>query len=374
VTRKNLPLSGVRLLDFTRLLPGAYCSLLLTDLGAEVVKIEDLKGGDYMRWIPPLLGEYGVYFHAANRNKKSLAVDFYSEKGKDVVKRLIAQGDVLLEGFRPGVMEKLGLSYAQLSPSNPSLIYCAITGYGQEGPYSNKAGHDINYISIAGILGGTGPSDGDPVIPAVQIADISGSYVAALGITAALLERHRTGRGKFIDVSMTEAASSFMTTHLAPVRAGLFDKKSGWRGRGMLSGGLACYNVYRTKDGQYVSLGALEAKFWKEFLTLVGREDLIADQYIEEKQDALKAEMRRLFASKTRNEWLQMLQGKDVCCEPVYELDEVVNDPQLGARGAVARTDAAVPKYGEHTREILSQLGYSESQIRELVDHNVIIC
>lgn len=382
-------LSKLRVLDLSRLLPGAYCSLLLADLGADVIKVEDSKGGDYMRWIPPLVDEYGAYFHATNRNKKSIKLNLDSPRGKEIVKRLAARSDVLIESFRPGVMQKQGLGYDALAELNPRLVYCSITGYGQSGPYSRKAGHDINYISIAGILAGMRQRDGRPVMPSVQLADVGASYVAALSILAALLEREASGKGNFLDVSITEAALSFMTVHLGKY---LFDKEP--RGGGMLSGGLACYNVYKTKDGKYLSLGALEVKFWKEFLVIVGREDLIERQF-DQQQEEVWSEISRIFETKTRDEWLSLFKGKEVCCEPVYELDEVTTDPQIRARDMIFRLRLAngdeweqvrtpvkpsdeasqrerAPGYGEHTRDILKEFGYSENEITELAKEGII--
>lgn len=392
MTKQDLPLAGVRVLDLSRLLPGAYCSLLLADLGAVIVKVEDMKGGDYLRWIPPLVNSYGVYYHAMNRNKRSIALDLAATKGKSVFKRLVADFDVVLESFRPGVMDRLGLGYSVLQTLNPRLVYCAISGYGQDGPYRLRAGHDINYISIAGILGATGAPDGAPVIPAAQIGDFSGSYAAAVGILAALVGCSVSGRGRMLDISLTESALSFMATHLAK---NSFDGGQFQRGRGMLSGGLACYNIYRTKDQKYLALGALEPKFWSAFAIAIGREDWVGRQF-DDDQEALSREVARVVSDRTRDEWLAIAQAHEICCEPVYDLQEVAYDSQLAAREVLVHVEHAqgastlqvrtpirlsdapaaplrpAPDYGADTRSILTEHGFSDAEIQELFSEKVI--
>ncbi|MBI1748968.1 MAG: CoA transferase [Acidobacteria bacterium] len=388
-----LPLAGTSVLDLSRLLPGAYCSLLLADLGANVIKIEDLKGGDYLRWIPPLVDEYGIYYHVTNRNKKSVALDLTQPKGKKVFQRLVAGVDVVLEGFRPGVMDRLGLSYEALRVINPRLVYCAISGFGQEGPYRLRAGHDINYISIAGILGATGEADGPPTLPAVQVADFSGSYSAAVGILAALVGRAASGHGRMVDISLTDSALSFMAVHIA---RNWFERSGFPRGQGMLSGGLACYNVYATQDKKWLALGALEPKFWKAFVTLAGHDDLV-DRQFEENQASLRKSVAAIVAAKTQEEWVALGRNHDICCEAVYELDEVERDPHLQAREVFIRvalpgggqsiqircpirlTETAAapaqpaPKYGQDTQATLAAHGFSEAEIKELVAEKVVL-
>lgn len=388
------PLKSIRVLDLSRLLPGPLCSLFLADLGAEVIKIEDTEAGDYIRWLPPLLDDYGAVYHALNRNKKSVRLNLKTLEGKRIFKKLAKKSDIILESFRPGTMDKLGLGYTNLQKINPNIIYCAITGYGQDGPYRDRAGHDINYTSIAGLLSTNGMEGGPPLLPGVPIADIGGgSLIGLSAILVALYQRARTGKGQFLDVSMTDGCFTFIMHHLAESagRGSAFR-----RGAERLTGGLACYQVYKTKDNKYISLGALEPKFWSEFLKILGREDLINKQFIEEEQNALKKELQDIFMTKTRSEWLSLFKGKDVCCEPVYEPEEVENDPQIKVRGIFNRVKlkngaetlqirapirgskirqnkfTQAPGYGEHTEIILRKIGYKRKEILSLKDRGVI--
>jgi crotonobetainyl-CoA:carnitine CoA-transferase CaiB-like acyl-CoA transferase len=256
----SLPLDGSRILDLTRLLPGNYGTLLLADLGADVIKVEEPGRGDYMRWTPPMVGDESAVHRALNRGKRSVTVNLKSEAGRAVLLRLAAGADALLESFRPGVMDRLGVGYDALRSDNERLVYCAITGYGQDGPYRDRVGHDINYIGYSGLLHATGLPGGPPVLPAVQVGDFGGGMAAALGTVAAVGEARRTGRGRFVDVSMLDVVTSWMgvlmswylATGEVPPRGGM-----------PLSGGLACYRVYRTSDGKHLAVGALEPRFWK---------------------------------------------------------------------------------------------------------------
>ncbi len=388
------PLKNITVLDLSRLLPGPICSLFLADLGADVIKIEDTEAGDYIRWLPPLLDDYGAVYHALNRNKKSIRLNLKTEEGKEIFRKLSKKADVILESFRPGTMDKLGLGYNNIKKINPKIIYCAITGYGQDGPYRDKAGHDINYISIAGLLGANGSEGGPPQMPGVQIADIGGGSLLGLSqILLALYQRERTGKGQFLDTSMTDGCFTFLMHHLAE-SAG---RKSPFRRGGeRLTGGLACYQVYKTKDNKYISVGALEPKFWSAILKILGREDLINKQFIEEEQESLKKELQGIFITRTRDEWLALFQGQDVCCEPVYEPEEAEKDPQIQARGIFRRFKLKngietlqirtpirgsrikecpfrqAPAYGEHTEIILKKLGYNKREIQLLKDKGVI--
>jgi crotonobetainyl-CoA:carnitine CoA-transferase CaiB-like acyl-CoA transferase len=388
------PLKNIVVLDLSRLLPGPLCSLFLADLGAEVIKIEDTDAGDYIRWLPPLLDDYGAVFHALNRNKKSIRLNLKTPEGKDIFKRMAKKADVLLESFRPGTMDRLGLGYTELKKINPRIIYCAITGYGQDGPYRDRAGHDINYISIAGLLGANGTEGGPPQMPGVQIADIGGGSLLGLsGILLALYQRERTRNGQFLDTSMTDGCFTFLMHHLAE-SAG---RRSPFRRGGeRLTGGLACYQVYKTKDNKYISLGALEPKFWAAVLKIIGKEDLINKQFIEEEQIALKNELKNIFLTKTRDEWLALFEGQDVCCEPVYEPEEAEQDKHIKARGIFRRFKLKngaetlqirtpirgsmikerkfkqAPGYGEHTESILKKLGYSKKEILLLRNKGII--
>lgn len=377
------PFSGLRILDLTRLLPGAYCSLLFADLGAEVIKVEEPGRGDYARATPPYWGESGVgtYFLLLNRNKKSLALNLKAEAGKEVFRRLVRTADVVLEGFRPGVMDRLGLGWEALRALNPRLVYCALSGYGQDGPYRGLVGHDINYMGYAGALSVTGPRGGPPLMPGVQVADLGGgALLAAFAIAAALLYRRETGQGQFVDASMTDGVVSWMAPYLGPFFA---TGRVPGRGEERLNGGWPCYQVYEAADGRYLTLGALEPQFWANLCRLLGREDLIPFQYAEgEARDRVERELRALFRTRPRDEWVRLLQTADVCVGPVATVDEVVRDPQFAARGLFAQVDhprlgplpqvafpvklsvtpgrvrTPAPELGQHTDELLAELGY----------------
>lgn len=333
-TVASLPLTGVRVLDFSRLLPGPFCSLLLADMGAEVVKIEEPGQGDFVRVMPPHHGDLSAAFIALNRGKKSLALDLRRPEARAAVHRLVPQFDIVLDTFRPGVMARLGLDYETLKSLHPGLIYCAITGYGQTGPMREKAGHDLNYIALAGILGATGPHGGAPEMPAVQVADVAGgSYPALVSILAALFERTRTGRGRYLDISMTDGALSMMMMGLA---GHLADGK-GTPANGMaLNGGLVNYQTYQCKDGKAIALGSLEPRFWMAFLKRIGRTDLasLMGTQGEELVEARKR-MQALFRERTRDEWIELVADSDVCAEPVLDADETCYHPMHRGRGMI---------------------------------------
>ncbi len=389
--------NGVTILDLSRLLPGPYCSLLFADLGARVIKVEEPGLGDYSRWNRPFWGESGIgaSYLMLNRNKESLTLNLKTEKGKTIFRQLAEKADVLLESFRPGVMERLGLGIEVLRALNPALIYCAITGYGQDGPYRDRVGHDVNYLGYAGALSVTGERGGGPVMPGVQVADLGGGALfAAFAIASALYHRRITGRGQFIDVAMTDGVVSWLSVHFGPFFA---TGRVPERGEERLNGGWVCYGLFETKDGKFVTLGALEPKFWANFCRLVGREEWIALQYEGgPRRDALEAELRTLFKTKTRAEWLALLNSADVCAGPVLDLDEVVKDRQFQARGLFAgvehpdigtlpqiafpvklsATPAMIrtppPALGEQTEAIIRELGYSVEEVARLRDSGVI--
>lgn len=391
----QLPLEGVLVLDLSRLLPGPLCTQLLADLGAEVLKIEEPGEGDYIRWFPPRVKKEGAYFHVINRNKKSMKLNIKDEEGREIFKKLVKKADVLLETFRPGVMDKLGLGWEDLKQVNPRLVYCALTGYGQTGPYRDWPGHDINYLSIAGVLGLIGERGGKPVIPGIQIADVgSGTLVTTLSILAALMARERSGQGQYIDVAMVDGLILFLSLIMAQH---MVDGKVPQRGCNLLDGAYACYNIYEAKDGRYMALGCLEPKFWREFVRAINREELAEEQFAEDpRRTEIIEEIKQVFKQKTSKEWMEFLKGYDVCCTPVYDLDEVLRDPQIQARQlwfkALHPVEGEVPQeafpakfsdlspgwrtpppgFGEHTREILLSLGLSEEEIADLAARKVI--
>lgn len=378
----------MRILDLTRLFPGGYATQLLGDLGAKVLKVEDPWLGDYMRWQEPCFKgtKESILFWAINRNKKSIKLNLKTEEGKQVLFKLLGKYDIVLEGFRPGVMNSLGLGYEQLKEINPSVIVCSISGFGQDGPYKSKPGHDLNYTAIAGTLGLTGAAGGDPILPAVQIADIGcGGMMAVIGVLAAYISRQRNGKGQYIDISMLDGVVSWMTMLFMESAVNGTTLK---RGETLLGGGEICYNIYQTKEGRYMSLGALEPQFWQKFCILVGRDDLVSKQF--SRSIAVKAEVESIFKTKTRDEWTEFLAGHDVCCEPVLDLQEARVHPQVTHRKLfipVAHSSAGSvdvvrnpirftteqevennqpPGFGEHTREVLLEMGLTENEISNL--------
>jgi alpha-methylacyl-CoA racemase len=384
-------LSGLKVLDFSRLLPGPYATLVLADLGAQVDKVEDPIGGDYLRNMGPDLADVSAFFYALNRNKRSLALDLKRPEGAAAVRRLVRHYDVLVESFRPGVMEKLGLSYPLLSAENPRLVYCAISGFGQTGPERLRSGHDIGYLARAGVLGYGGEKDGAPALPGGQVADIGGgSLFAVVGILAALYERERTGRGRFVDVSMTEGAMAFIHLQLgARLAAGPVSVPLR-RGGELLNGGAPCYGVYRAKDGRYLAVGALEPKFFEGFCAAIGRSDLAASGHdMGEAGARAKTEIARTIASRTSAEWVQRFRAVDVCVELVLEGEEIEADPQHLDRGLFVRvrdpqralevthlrTPLSAPDFpvrpppglGQHGREILAEGGFTDEEISALL-------
>lgn len=389
------PLSGLRILDLTRLLPGGYATLLLADMGADVLKVEEPGKGDYIRWTPPIVGEFSASHIALNRNKRSMTLNLKTDAGRQLFLDLVEGYDVVVESFRPGVMERLGVGWGTLSARYPALIYCAITGYGQDGPRSQVAGHDANYIGYAGVLGITGEEGRRPVIPGVQIGDLAGGGMgAAIAILAALHRRSTTGAGDFCDVSMMDGAMSWLTIHAASFVA---TKQEPERERMHLSGAYPCYRVYTAADG-YMAVGALEPQFWAALCAALDRPDLADDAFaMGERRDAVIAELDELFATRTRAGWMQHLDGLDVCVGPVNGFGEALADPQVRARSMAYEAEVPgtgewthigdplkfassepshmrlpPPKMGEHTERVLAALGRSEAEIGSLRAAGVI--
>jgi alpha-methylacyl-CoA racemase len=432
----DLPLAGIRVLDLSRLLPGGFCSLLLADFGAEVLKVEDTGMGDYIRWSPPYVegaadSARSALFLALNRNKRSIRLDLKREQGREALLRLVREHDVVLESFRPGVLDRLGVGYERMREVNPGIVYCAISGYGQSGPKREASGHDMNYLGLVGLLGLTGERGGPPVQAAGQIADLGGgALMAAFGILAALRERDGapvrqsstrpasardrdpgssihpssphpppagdeetvrsgSGEGQVVDVSMADGALSW----LAMVAAAYFaDGNPPHRGELLLAGSVICYRPYECADG-WVTLGALEPKFWQAWCRGVEREELIERQFEAPGSDA-HAQVVEIFKSRTRSQWERFAREHDCCLEPVLELDEaldselvraremVVTLSQPGVEGGVRQLGVPVklertpgahdrlpgPALGEHTEEVLAAVGYCAEEIAALLE------
>jgi crotonobetainyl-CoA:carnitine CoA-transferase CaiB-like acyl-CoA transferase len=363
-----MPLKGIRVLDLTRLLPGAYCTQLLADMGADVIKVEEPGTGDHMRWTPPLIDGQSALFNALNRNKRSVAVNLKAGAGRDVLLSLVDAADVLVEGNRPGVMDRLTLGWDVLHARNPRLVMCSITGYGQDGPYASRAGHDLNYMAIAGALGLNGERGRPPVPLSVQVADIGGGGLQpAVAILGALVGVQRGAEGSWIDASMTDGAVSWLAMAFAAREAG----ERVARGDQRLAGRYACYRVYGCKDGRYYSVAALEPKFWNALCQTLERPDLIDQQYSED--STVQAALEEIFRTQTRDQWQQKLSALDVCCEPVLELDEVALHPQIAARRIFDRGNQGhAPSLGEHTEEVLREIGFDQGRIQFLRRHSLI--
>jgi crotonobetainyl-CoA:carnitine CoA-transferase CaiB-like acyl-CoA transferase len=388
------PLDGIIVLDLTRLLPGAVATMMLGDFGADIIKIEEPGIGDPARQSRAGIKQPGAYFLATNRNKRSIAINLKQPAGREIFLELAKRADVVVEGFRPGVMDRLGIGYETLKEINPRLVYCAITGYGQDGPYRGKAGHDVNYISIAGLLGVNGMKDGPPMIPGVQIADLAGgSMHAVIGILLALQARQRSGEGQMVDVSMMDGSLAMM---FVPFAAYLANGAQPQRGAQGLSGRYACYQVYETEDGRYLALGALEPKFWENACRVLGREDFIDQQFVDaEQMDCIRA-LSEIFRTKTADEWLAAFEGVDTCLALVKDIAEMIDDPQVKNRGLIAEIEhptsgrikqiaptvklsatpgemrSPPPLLGEHTSEVMKELGYTDDMINKLSRDGVV--
>ena len=360
------PLDGLRVLDLTRLLPGAAATQLLAQFGAEVIKIEEPVCGDYARSMPPLIDGEGAVFKRVNRGKKSVALDLKRAKGRDALLRLIDRADVLIEGFRPGVMARLDLSYESLSQRNARLIYVALSGYGQSGDYSHMAGHDINYLALAGLLDQVGTADA-PVIPGVQLADLAGGTMqAVIGILLALAARDKTGRGQFVDISMRDGVMSLLPVPLALLES---SGASPRRADTTLSGRYACYNVYKAGDERWVAVGALEPKFWSEVCRTLDCAEFIDDQFAEgARQDAIKRRLAEIFRTRAAVQWFDIFRDKDACVTPVLTLAEAAPAAMMpGLSDTPGCVDGRTPKLGEHTREVLRAAGLTESELSEII-------
>lgn len=392
--KQSLPLEGLVILDLTRLQPGPLCTMLLGDYGAEVIKIEDTGAGDQTRSVGRIFEGSGSLFRQLNRNKKSLALNLKSDQGCEVVKKLAAGADVLVESFRPGVMDRLGLNYEALRTINRQLIYASLTGYGREGPYRDRAGHDINYLALSGLIELNAEKGSALKVPAFQVADIAGgAMMATNGIMIALYRRAQTGQGDYVDISITRGLLPCLALAAAGLNSG---DDLARRGKGQITGGYGCYNIYETSDGEYFSLGALEPVFWKRFCETAGKPHWIARQFEQEGREELIHEVQALFKTKSRAQWEDLFASVDACCEPVLSLEEAIKHPlnrddQSWIRSLNSEGEAEIipgfplffsgrpgemhrppPRHGQHTAEILLSLGYDSHAISNLSSTGVI--
>jgi crotonobetainyl-CoA:carnitine CoA-transferase CaiB-like acyl-CoA transferase len=395
----TMPLEGIRVLDLTRLAPGPYCTMILADLGADVIKIEEpgpptgrrAEQAGNLPTIPP--ARHGADRHtpywALNRNKRTIGLNLKHDEARQIFYQLAERADVVVEEFRPGVAKRLGIDYDTLRQRNPRLIYCAVTGYGQSGPYKDLAGHDINYIAMAGCLGMIGAPGGPPIIPHNIIADFAGGGMhGAIGVLAALMARERTGRGQLVDIAMTDGVYSLLVSHLSTYFAtGVVPQ----RGDTQLDGGTHYYNVYETRDGKWLSIGSIEPWFYANLCKALDREDLLPGEFVEaEQRQALKRTLSDIFKTRTRDEWFDILTRHDICVGKVYDLDETEHDPHLQARDMIVEVDHPeagrvkqvgisvklsdtpgqirflAAALGAHTQEVLTDLGLSQGKIAGL--------
>lgn len=389
-------LTGLKVLDLTRLLPGPLCSMIMADYGADVIKIEDTTTGDPTRLYGPFINGESSFFRQLNRNKKSLAVNLKKPEGIEIFKQVVKESDVVLEGFRPGVMKRLGLSFEEISGINPRVIMASISGYGQDGPYVSRAGHDINYTAITGLLDLNRCGEDDPPeVSALQTADIGGGALMALAaVMMALFYRDRTGKGQYIDVSMADGLMPWLAYASSTFFAGADLPRSNG---GEITGAYAFYNIYRTSDDKYMSLAAVEPVFWQRFCRFAEREDWEAKQFDLHEQDKLKKEIAVFFLGKKQEEWVNMLTSEDFCCEPVLSMAESPEHPQLKKRKFFidvnlpgGKTTKQIgfplrfssdhgnyrmhpPGLGEHSRAILSEAGYSDEMISNYAEAGIIL-
>jgi crotonobetainyl-CoA:carnitine CoA-transferase CaiB-like acyl-CoA transferase len=387
-------LSGVRVLDLSLQLPGPFCTMMMADYGADVVKIDEPspRARNPFAAEDPGTGPLDRYL---NRGKKSVTLNLKSAEGQEIFRKMAATADVVVEGFRPGVVKRLGVDYETLSAANPGLVYCSISGYGQTGPMRDVAGHDVNYLSYAGVLGLSGRPEVPPTLLPVQVGDVyGGSMMALSGILMALLSRQRTGKGAWIDISMTDGSVASLAIPASNLLGGGIPQE---RGALPLAGMLPCYDAYRCADGGYVSLGGLEPWFWKKLVTRLGREDFDELQYAAgESAEGVRRDLQAIFLGKARDEWIRLFEGEDVCISPVLSLDEAMSHPNTVARrmvvdvgsplggtepqlglpikiaGEEERAPGRAPRLGEHDDPVLEELGYSGEEIAGLRARGVI--
>lgn len=375
------PLSGIRILDLSRLLPGPYLTKLMADLGAEVIKVETPLAGDHARLAPPEMG-LGNMYETINQGKKSLALNYRNPRGRELFLKLAASADVVLEGFRPTIADKYGIGYEAVRAVKPDIVYCSLSGYGQVGPYQQRAGHDFNYLSIGGALSLNGRPGERPIPYGLPVADLSGGMLAAIAILGALVGRERSGQGMYLDIALLDGVISWMTPLAL---SAYFSGLAVGAGTHPLLGGRAFFNIYETSDGKYLTLAAIEPHFWGDFCKTIGRTDLIKRQF----DPAVSAELETVFKQRTRAEWLALFANNDACVEPVNSVEEMLADPQVQARGYiymengkpvgmhspfvfVRKERSPAPLLGADTSALLHEIGVSDEEIRDLAERRVI--
>lgn len=387
----SMALEGIKVLDLSRMPPGLFTTMMLGDLGAEVLKIDSLDGTSAGSETPRTPSEKEIRetaFDSLNRNKKGIALNLKSEEGRKVFYRLCETADVILEGFRPGVVQRLGVDYETVSKINPRIVYCAISGFGQDGPYRLLPGHDLNYIAVAGALDMFGAPDSQPVPPMNLVGDYAGgSLHAVIGIQAALLARQTTGKGQYVDISITDGAAQLLAAlSRAYFREGFVPD----RGRSRAGACDPDYTSYQTKDGGYITLGCIEPVFWVNLCREIGKEEYIPHQMDRAKREEISAHLKKLFLTKTRDEWFDQMWQKNIPITKVNRFSEAVEDPQLKHRqmvvevnhpklGPVKQIGIAIklsetpgkvrttgPTFGQHTNEVLLDLGYSQGEVAAL--------
>jgi len=391
-----LPLEGIKILDLSRLAPGPYCSMLLGDMGADVLLVEAPPEGKMAAMA--VLGrgdvEKTAAFNMLARNKRSIVLNLRQQEAREIFYMLADTADVVLEGFRPGVVKRLGVDYEALSKRNPRIVYCSLSGFGQTGPYSNLVGHDINYISISGALGMIGWPGEPPAIPMNIIADFAGGGLhAAFGILVALMARERTGKGQAVDIAMSDGVLSLLASSVGPV---LMGNESPGRGNTLLNGSVPHYNVYECADGGWISIGSLEPHFFVNLCKVLECEQYIPHQYDGSKREEIKAYFTKRFKEKSRDEWYQALIKSDICAGPVYSLREALDDPHNRAREMVVEVEhptlgtiphlgigtklsdtpgsvrTTAPQPGQHTDEVLSSIGLDAAAVASLKERGIV--
>ncbi len=391
----ELPLAGITILDLSRQLPGPLATMILADFGADVIKIEDTKAGDNFRFTAPSQNGVATRHLMLNRNKRGLAIDLKSAAGKGIFLELAARSHVVFEQFRPGVVKRLGIDYESVKKVNPAIVYCSLSGFGQTGPLRDVVAHDPNYLSVSGVLSLLGRKGHAPAMTGPQLADISASHMVAIGILIALRRAESRGEGEFIDISLFDSAFSMAVTALSTYFG---SGRAPSRGEERHNGKYPWSDIYETRDGGYITISSIEEHFYANLCRALGREDWLPHQYADEAtQEHIRAQMQRIFRSRTRDEWFELLKDKDVCISPVLSIDEAANSAQVKARGDLVRhrhpvagdttllrtpifmrgADTPIrmgaPALGEHSAEILASLGYTAAQIGELSAQGVIL-